>query len=595
MADRRRARRLPVKRVLLLALLLLLVVLLFTLHRWLPGSWPGGSGASGFRRLDAPSSSDPTRVVAPIVSSPAWTAAEGATLRVVGPAGTQVPDWRAGVGRGGPLLGGDGAATVKTRAPELWSDGLRVRFAGGEVRHAAVSATAPTEHVLVHLPAAKVAPLKQAGEVEVRVVDASGGAPVAGAAVTALGMPALTTDAAGRVVLRGLREPRALRVEASGHAPAAALAHPQGGGVEVRLDRLVRLDLKLVDPESREEAAVQHVEVLDREGRVLERRLSTHGAGGGPLRVRSEQPASALEGARLRVVAPGRPDMLVPLAEATGEVALAPRGRTLELSVRGTDGKPASAPTVRARFDAGAAPGEQEAAGVESVRAGDGPGRVDVVVPREGAALLVVSAAQHAPRAVQVGPGDSAGARDVVLERGLTVPVLVEDAHGRPLAGARVVARCLVGGVAVLAEHATGPDGRVRAGPVPPGPVEILAHARGKAWAATDAEATGAMGTVRVRLEAGAALRLVVHDPLGAPLAGVRVTALAEEGAAPDAQPPEGRRWTTDASGALVLDDLAVRSYRLRLSLAGHADEELHGVLPGAVTHLATLVPAAPR
>jgi hypothetical protein len=499
------------------------------------------------------------------------------------------------VGRGGPLLGGAGAPTVRTRDPELWSEGLRVRFAGGEVRHAAVSATAPTEHVHVHLPAAKVPPLKQAADVLVRVVDAAEGTPVAGATVTALGMPALTTDAAGRVVLRGLREPRALRVEAPGREPAAALAHPQGGGVEVLLDRLVRLDVKLVDPESRAEADVNHVELLDREGRLLERLITAHGAGGGPLRVRAEKPASALEGASLRVVAPGRPDTLAPLAAPTGEVALAPPGRALELSVRGTDGTPIGTPTVRARFAAGAAPSELEAAGVESVRTGDGPGRVDVVVPRDGAALLVVSAPQHAPRAVRVGPGDSAGARDVVLERGLTVPVLVEDAHGRPLAGARVVARCLVEGVAVLTEHATGPDGRVRAGPVPPGPVEILAHARGKAWAASDAEAAGAMGTVRVRLEAGAALRLVVHDPLGAPLAGVRVTALAEEGAAPDAQPPEGRRWTTDASGALLLDDLAVRAYRLRLSLAGHADEELHGVLPGAVTHLATLVPSAPR
>jgi hypothetical protein len=99
------------------------------------------------------------------------------------------------------------------------------------------------------------------------------------------------------------------------------------------------------------------------------------------------------------------------------------------------------------------------------------------------------------------------------------------------------------------------------------------------------------MGRVELRLFPGAPLHLVVETAVGVPLENVHVTATPTDDAPADVQPPDAMPWRTGPDGALRVDDLPLRSYRLRLSLPGYADETIHDVRPGAVTYFATLTP----
>jgi hypothetical protein len=171
------------------------------------------------------------------------------------------------------------------------------------------------------------------------------------------------------------------------------------------------------------------------------------------------------------------------------------------------------------------------------------------------------------------------------------VPVQVLDARGREIRDADIVARAVVGGARVSTRARTDAGGRARVGPVPAGPVEVFAHAPGRAWSGDKIEARPAMGTVEIRLLPGAPLRLVVESPLGAPLAGVHVTASPEDGKPADVLPPEPPAWRTGPDGALLVEDLPLRPYRLHLALPGHADATLRDVRPGLVTYFATLTP----
>jgi hypothetical protein len=316
--------------------------------------------------------------------------------------------------------------------------------------------------------------------------------------------------------------------------------------------------------------------------------------------VEAQVPADRLDGARLVVDAPGRPRTFAPLPEKGGRVALAPAGRAIDVTLRDTSGKsvPASAATVRYAASGAGAP-DRESEGVEVRVRADAEGRLRVHVPDGVDATIVVESAGHAPVALRVDPGDSAGARDAVPSAGIRVPVRVLDARGRPVREARVLARSVVEGLRVTVEAQTDAEGVARVGPVAPGSVELLAHKPGHAWGGKTETAASAMGRVELRLFPGAPLRLVVESPLGAPLEGVHVTPLPLDGGPGDVLPPDALPWRTGADGALVVEDLPLRAYRLHLALPGHAEETLQDVRPGAVTYFATLTrletPTPPR
>jgi hypothetical protein len=233
---------------------------------------------------------------------------------------------------------------------------------------------------------------------------------------------------------------------------------------------------------------------------------------------------------------------------------------------------------------------EVESAGVLERVEPQADGSVRVTVPAEGPATVALESAQHAPAVIRVDPNDTPGARDVTLEPGVRVPVHVLDRRGRPVRDAEVIGSVVLDGVRVEARARTGPDGIARVGPLPPGPCEIVAQARGRARARVAAEARAPMLAVELRLVPGDTLRLQVASPFGVPLAGVRVSVLPQGGADPEAL--DTAAWTTDAAGRLVVTDLPVAPFRLRLELPGHEAEVLDGVLPGPVWTFATLVPA---
>jgi hypothetical protein len=106
------------------------------------------------------------------------------------------------------------------------------------------------------------------------------------------------------------------------------------------------------------------------------------------------------------------------------------------------------------------------------------------------------------------------------------------------------------------------------------------------------------MATVTLALEAGHGLRLVVEDPYGVPLSGVRVHSVAraeQDAGVPAAEGPDGRPWETNENGVLEVEDLPDRPIDLHLAKPGYADETVARVRPGAATWFATLVPTAGR
>src|SRR5262245_2603370 len=74
-------RRFHIRRLLALIVLVLLCLLLLDLNRFLPGSWPGGSGTTGSRPVSTGVVDDPTRVRTP-ESPPATADRPAARLRV---------------------------------------------------------------------------------------------------------------------------------------------------------------------------------------------------------------------------------------------------------------------------------------------------------------------------------------------------------------------------------------------------------------------------------------------------------------------------------------------------------------------------------
>ncbi len=584
------------KRILLALGLLLVLVLLLEMNRWLPGGWPGGGGESGFKPLAVAPGADPTRLEPPAEPSPDWKPAQGVRLEVLGPEGRAPEGWRAGLGGRGSLdAPAKGGSTLVLGGADLVEQGLRVTYPGGQVRHQPPRGLPLLPTWRVYLPTPRPPPLVQPEGLKVEVRDAATGAPLAGARVFGPARPTpILTDAQGRATVPGLLERAELRVTQEGWFDALVVGHAGAAApLSVRLSPQHRLTLVARDPLDGQPAPFQAARIEDAEGRELWRSDP-----GGPAQATSIQavlPGERRAGARLLVEAAGRPLTDVALPEADGDVALAPRGRLLTLTLRGTDGRGVAgrAATVRLAGAAGGAAPEREAAGREQrVRPG-ADGTLAVAVPDGQAATVVVEAEGLAPAVLEVAPGDTAGSRELTLEPGVRVPVEVLDVRGRPVREAEVVGYAEVGGVLVEVRARTDAEGRTRLPPLPAGAVELYAKSPGKAWNGLSVTASPAMGTQELRLLPGAALRLVVESPLGAPLAGVHVLLTPADDGAPDRRPPQSP-WRTDAQGVLIVEDLPLRPYRVGLALPGHVEETLFDVRPGAVTYFATLVERAP-
>jgi hypothetical protein len=588
----RRSRLRPLRLLLLVGLLLLLLLLL-ELHRFLPGGWPGGGGPTGFRRLDVAEGSDPTRVVRPEGWKPDWQPKDGTTLRVRLPDGVDATGWRVSAGEAGAFDGPErGGDRLLVRDAALTRRGFAVRWPGGVVTHAAPPAGDPVPTWRVALPQAVPPPRLSPRSVVLTVVDSTRREPVVGARVQVEGEATpRVTDEKGRVTLKGLTALTGVRIEAGQHAPERTYVHPQAGAeAVVALAPLRRLWVPFLDAATRTEVPILAARLKARDGRVLWEAVRT--AAARPSRVDAEVRGDDLRGARLTVAAEGRPLTEVAFEPGTREVVLADPGRELKVTARDGAGRPVALRSAQAAYGSSGANGLQvESAGVLERLEPERDGTLRVTVPKEGSATLVLESAQHAPAVLQVDPTDEAGPREVVLEPGVRVPVLVLDRRGRPLRDATVVGRVVLDGVRVEVQARTDPEGRARVGPLPPGPCEILAHAPDRAWAAQAAEAHAPMQDVELRLAPGAPLRLRVATPFGVPLADVRVSAMPTDDAPADVEPPNARPWTTDADGQLVVPDMPVRPYRLRLERAGHADETIDDVTPGPIWYFATLVP----
>lgn len=587
------------QRLALLLLLTLLLALLLEMNRWLPGGWPGGGG-SGLRVLDVAPQSEAARLAASEAASADWKPEKGVRLEVRAADGALAAGWRAAVGgRTATDRPEAGAAWLLLNDRDVATEGVRIVAATGQVRHVPPPSVPPAPRWRVQLPTAPLPPLQMTPELEVEVLDALTGTPVAGARVFGPGALApVPTDASGRAALKVTSDRVEVRVDAAGYLEARAHGHSgTRTPVRVRLSPRLHLRLRLLDPTSGDEARVFSARLEDAHGETLWE------APPGPARslvVEADLAAERLDGARLVVDAPDRPRTEAALPAAGGTLALAAPGRRIELVLRDAAGTtvPAGAAVVRTSAVGGAAP-ERERTGVETRVAADAQGRLAVHVPEGVEAQIVVEAPGRAPIALRVDPGDGPGTRELTATAGIAVPVQVLDLRGRPVRDAEVVARCVVEGVRITTRATTDAEGRARVGTVPPGPVEILAHAAGRAWSGAAVEAAPAMATVPLRLAPGGTLRLVVETPIGAPLAGVHVDATPEDEGGADVQPPEPPVWRTRPDGALVIEDLPLRPYRLRLSLPGHVEETLHDVRPGAVVYFATLTPletpSAPR
>jgi hypothetical protein len=273
-----------------------------------------------------------------------------------------------------------------------------------------------------------------------------------------------------------------------------------------------------------------------------------------------------------------------------------PAGRALEVRVADAAGTPVASAEVTARYAPGDDPESQDAGVLSTAARTDADGRARVAVPTDRPVDLRVLAKGSAPAGLRVAP-DAPTATDVTVEPGLSLTVRVEDARGAAVADARVLCVARAGTSEVRIEARTGRDGTATLPPVGAGRVEVLAHATGFAWGGAVAEAKAASEPVRIVLPAGERLHLVVEDPWGVPLDGVRVESAprpSPAGQSPDPSDPDAAPWRTDAHGVLEVLDQPVREVTLFLHKDGYESETLRGVVPGDATWYATLSPSKP-
>jgi hypothetical protein len=515
-----------------------------------------------------------------VEAPPAGAPAEGGTIAV-----------RRGEGATSfPLR--DGRAVVP--AGEAPIAGVEVERAGQRLLHGAPPRDLGST-IRVAWPRAPLPPVDDgaAASRTLRVEDATG-RPLEGADVswTHAGREGrTTTDAAGRAEFPDATgSPLRLCAVAPGHGETcvyASLAAP--GPLVVRLPRLVRRTTTFTDPASGEPVRPTTLRLVTPDGTPR----TVHRPDEGYERFDLSLPEDLAARASLEVETPGRPTVRVPLA-AMGEQTSVPSGRTLDVRVRDAAGTAVAGVAVAARYAPGSGPEAQDEGVLVTAGRTDADGRVRLAVPAGRASDLLVVPAAGAPTGVRVG-ADAPAEVDVVLEAGVAPTVLVRDADGAPVAGALVLCVARAGRSEVRREGRTDAQGRAILAPVAPGRVEVFAHAPGRAWAAATVDLRPGSTPVPLTLAPGHRLHVVVEDPWGVPLEGVRAQAVPRPTAAaqgPDAGDPDAGPWRTDAHGVLDVPDLPARSLDLHVRREGYEDEVLRDVTPGDVTWWVTLVPA---
>ena len=218
-------------------------------------------------------------------------------------------------------------------------------------------------------------------------------------------------------------------------------------------------------------------------------------------------------------------------------------------------------PIAGTRIDAAKLGGmaRPDAAIATSVTGSDGRYRMTV---SEGQLLVAARSPDYSPQARYVDIGPAGGTADFALVPGGVIEgLVVDDRSKEPVPGAIVLARRDSAAV-VMAEPGghrvvAGPDGRFRIGGLPPGAYELGAHhenRRSKSPTMVGLGVAEQVTEVRILVGVGAVIRGTVVDDQGTPVAGAKVSALAEGG---EAEAP------SDARGAFVIEGLTAGQYTL--------------------------------
>jgi hypothetical protein len=595
------------KRSVLLAIALALLALLLEMNRFLPGTWPGGDGGgvrvsseTGERSDLAPRKKedpdppqDPATVVPPEAPPPLWPPKTGIPIELRSADGSLETDWRLGIGEGGSEDGEPNAdGSFRARDRRILEQGFRIRIAGRLLRQRE-GLQEPASRWAVFRPRADLPEQRQPAPIDLRVVDAVTGAPLPDTLVETGAMgstKALRTGADGQVELKNPQRTGLVRatVRREGYDPQTLTLSPRNmEAPEVALDPRAQVPLQIIGP-SGEEPTISEGYVLRPDGTEI-------------LRFRGARPTLDLRAADRKdawleihvVVDPERRiefPFRTPLA-GVGATLQVPAHRVLPVSVRDPQGRAVSDVRISAHYgSAGLDPAEGEPQHKDAESLTDARGRAEIAVPVTSPYRVLVQPPLGAPIARRFQRGDGTAPLEIITEPGIQMPIAVRGADGAPLVGAQVVARASVMDTRVVRSARTDARGRAQLGPLPEGPVEVFAGAPGHGWNATVEAASSAMGTVSLRLERGYAFTIVVADPFGVPLEGVRAEVTPADGGRPLVASPEPAPRSSDAAGRLRLPDLPARTYDVALSRAGYGVETLRGITPGAVTYFATLV-----
>ncbi len=581
MATRKRDR---VKRTVLLLVALCVLAFLLELNRWLPGTWPGGGGG-GIKTAgdlvktpDTDKPEDDTGAVAPPKEPPAnWPPPEGIVVEVRGPNGSLETEWRLGTGGGGEEKP-DAAGRLRTGNARARERGFRIGTKGGKLRHEH-GVNAHVAAWSIHLPAAKLPTQRDGGRAGLRIIDAVTKTPIQGARVEwqARGrMQRAESDATGEVVVKPEYGGRAARVtiHADGYETHKAWASPRDTRLrEVALEKIVRKPARFLY-----------------NGEPVSAGFTLFDGGGRRLRIPQGKdevrvPESQVESAWVEIRATGMV-FRMRVRDLKDEMTV-PDGKLIDVDLKDVNGAALSSARIFAEVPVANEGGPDRFEGGARNQALGSDRRL--TVPEGRAFKLIVEAPGKAPIVRGFTAVDGNAPLEFVAEDGIMVPVRVAG-EGKPLPGARVVARASVQGVRIVRSAQTGRDGRANVGPFGRGPVEIFVTAAGRAWSANVAEAGPAMGTVEMKLEAGFPVHLVVEDPYGVPLRGVDVEVTPVKGP-PLVSPPPPVKSRTNVGGRLTIEHIPNGLYSVRLTLDGHHTEVLRSVQPGAVTYFATLVP----
>ena len=599
-------RRPSLRRLLAVLVALLLIWLLWNLNAFLPGVWPGGGGGGAISapqpRTATTDAAAPTRTstdardagAVAAGNAPTWQR-DGVAVEVRLPGGDATDQWNMGIGDGGPEQKprADGRLQATDRA--IFREGFRVRAETGLVRHH-FGTRHPASTWAVYLPSRKLTrERRHASPVQVEVVAAKTAAPIAGIDVTAVDPASLRpavrvrTDAQGKVSIKGARS--VVRVSVDGNDAVGnrwigdAWADPRGPAP-------VRLTARPATP-------IQVSWEPDPAVRVLRARWKT-----GSGHVLSAARPSHETATSLRLPRPPRTpaDGWVELTLTSKKAPGATFARALPsddagvrfpalpvaqiaVAVFGPQG-----PLPRATLSGTYPPehGAAEAAPLPSTTTTNANGEATLLLPAKTNARVLVEAAGMAPAAIRLdGPGQ--GPTSVTLTPGGQHAVRVMDHKDRPVARATVLLRMSVDTLRVQRTARTDPDGVAVLNALPEGDAEILAHATGTAWSAT-AVPVGSEETKLV-LRRGANLALVVATPEGFPVAGAHAEVVSQTSKAPVLVDPRMRTLESNERGELLVPDLPVERYRVRLSAPGYRSATIHGATPGDTTHFVTLVP----